>query len=97
MLNQKRLPSKFDCRYSFWINGISQNKYPEVYNRIIVVGAVDYKLNVAACSDGGDRVDIYALGEEDSGENTNVENGGILCYVVDAITKIIKYQMPALP
>ena len=161
--NSRNLPTKFDCRYSFWINGISQAKYPDVYNRIIVVGAVDYKMNIAAYSDGGNRVDIYApggdtgwgnkevystlannkygymhgtsmaaphvsgvaamvwsannsltgaevkesitrrwsgrctschmvdaymavghaLGEEDTGDNSNIENGGVLCYVVE--------------
>lgn len=161
--NSRNLPTKFDCRYSFWLNGISQAKYPDVYNRIIVVGAVDYKMNIAAYSDGGNRVDIYApggdtgwgnkevystlannkygymhgtsmaaphvsgvaamvwsannsltgadvkesitrrwsgrctschmvdaymavghaLGEEDTGDNSNIENGGVLCYVVE--------------
>ncbi len=60
--NSRGLPTKFDASYSFWINGISEEKYPDVYDRIIVVGAVDYDLNVAAYSDGGNRVDIYAPG-----------------------------------
>lgn len=161
--NSRGLPTKFDASYSSYLNGISQTKYPDVYDRIIVVGAVDYNMNVAPYSDGGNRVDIYApggekaqgnkeiystlanskygymhgtsmaaphvagvaamvwsannsltgaevkdaitrrsslrctschmvdaymavsyaLGEEDSGDNSNVENGGVLCYVVE--------------
>lgn len=60
--NSNGLPTKFDASYSFWLNGISGAKYPDVYNRIIVVGAVDQNLNIASYSDGGNRVDIYAPG-----------------------------------
>ncbi|MBR6366489.1 MAG: S8 family serine peptidase, partial [Lachnospiraceae bacterium] len=60
--NSSGLPSRFDCRLSSWYNGISRLKYPQVYDRIIVVGAVNYKLNISSYSDGGDRVDIYAPG-----------------------------------
>lgn len=60
--NSNGLPTKFDASYSFWLNGISGAKYSDVYNRIIVVGAVDQNLNIASYSDGGNRVDIYAPG-----------------------------------
>ena len=60
--NSRYIPDKLDCRYSAPYNGITEDKYPDVYNRIIVVGAVDYFLNVAVYSDGGSRVDIYAPG-----------------------------------
>ncbi len=60
--NSRNIPDEFDCRFSSPYNGITEEKYPEVFNRIIVVGAVDYFLNVAVYSDGGDRVDIYAPG-----------------------------------
>lgn len=70
--NSNGLPTKFDASYSFWLNGISKVKYPDVYNRIIVVGAVDYNLNIATYSDGGDRVDIYAPGGNEGWGNKEV-------------------------
>lgn len=51
-----------DARYNSFLNAIDKNKYPDVYNRIIVVGAVDHQMNVATYSNGGNRVDIYAPG-----------------------------------
>lgn len=51
-----------DCTHASWNNMISQEDYPDVFDRIIVVGAVDYKLNIAEYSNGGERVDIYAPG-----------------------------------
>ena len=70
--NSRGLPTKFDAAYSSYLNGISQSKYPDVYNRVIVVGAVDYKLNVAAYSDGGARVDIYAPGGDKGSGNKEI-------------------------
>lgn len=145
-----------DCRYSSWNNLIRREDYPDVYDRIIVVGSINSKMEISSFSNGGDRVDIYApgssifstmpnnrydkmsgtsmaaphvagvaamvwsannsltgaevkesvtrrwggrctschlvdaylavghaLGEEGSGETTNAENGGVLCYVVE--------------
>ena len=60
--NSDVLPEKFDCRYSWYLNLISKERYPEVYDRIIVVGALDALLNITNYSDGGPRVDIYAPG-----------------------------------
>ncbi len=60
--NSRNIPEKLDCQCSAMYNGITEDKYPDVYNRIIVVGSVDYFLNVAVYSDGGSRVDIYAPG-----------------------------------
>lgn len=51
-----------DCKYNSWTNMISREDYPDVFDRIIVVGAVDYNLNIAEYSNGGDRVDTYAPG-----------------------------------
>ncbi|MCR4992696.1 MAG: S8 family serine peptidase [Lachnospiraceae bacterium] len=60
--NSRDLPEKFDCKHSYYLNNISKDKFPDVYNRIIVVGAVNNALSIAPYSDGGDRVDIYAPG-----------------------------------
>ena len=54
----------YDSKYSFWTTVIDQEEYPRVYDRIIVVGAVDSKLNICDFSNGGERVDIYAPGEK---------------------------------
>ena len=51
-----------DCKYTSWANMISREDYPDVFDRIIVVGALDYDLNIAWYSNGGERVDIYAPG-----------------------------------
>lgn len=53
----------YDSKYNFWTTVISEEEYPEVYNRIIVVGAVDSDFNLCDFSNGGDRVDIYAPGD----------------------------------
>ena len=55
-------PSKFDSSYNSSQNAILESDYPEVYARIIVVGAVDNEFNIANYSNGGDRVDIYGPG-----------------------------------
>ncbi len=67
-----QLPSKLDARYSLPINRITREEYPEVYDRIIVVGAVDYSLEVTAYSNGGDRVDIYAPGGDSEWDNKEI-------------------------
>ena len=53
-----------DAQYNSFLNYISKSKYPDVYDRIIVVGAIDNKLNVSNYSNGGNRVDIYAPGDD---------------------------------
>lgn len=53
-----------ESKYSSWNNMISREKYPEVYNRIIVVGAVDSKYNITDFSNTGSRVDIFAPGKD---------------------------------
>lgn len=53
-----------ESKYSSWNNMISKEKYPEVYNRIIVVGAVDSKYNITDFSNTGSRVDIFAPGKD---------------------------------
>ena len=52
-----------DCRYASWNNLIRREDYPDVYDRIIVVGSVNNKMQISSFSNGGDRVDIYAPGE----------------------------------
>ena len=51
-----------DCRLSSWNTLIRREDFPDVYDRIIVVGSVDNTLNIAHDSNGGDRVDVYAPG-----------------------------------
>lgn len=53
----------YDSRYNFWTTVISRDDYPDVYDRIVVVGAVDSNFNICNFSNGGDRVDIYAPGD----------------------------------
>ncbi len=53
----------YDSKYNFWTTVISEEDYPNVYNRIIVVGAVDSNYEICDFSNGGDRVDIYAPGD----------------------------------
>ncbi len=51
-----------DCRLSSWNTVIRREDYPDVFDRIIVVGALDNNLKEAGYSNGGRRVDIYAPG-----------------------------------
>ena len=62
-----------ESKYMSWTNLIGEKKYLNVYNRIIVVGAVDKKFNVSYYSNGGTRVDIYAPG--DNIYSTTYNNG----------------------
>lgn len=57
-----------DCNYASWNNLIRREDYPDVFDRIIVVGAVDSDLNITSYSNGGDRVDIYAPGGIELGQ-----------------------------
>jgi len=54
----------YDSKYNSWAAVISKEDYPEVYDRIIIVGASDSDGNICNFSNGGDRVDIYAPGDE---------------------------------
>lgn len=51
-----------NSKYASWNNMIDKSDFPDVYARIIVVGALNYKMNVASYSNGGERVDVYAPG-----------------------------------
>lgn len=51
-----------EAKYSSPLTLIEQSEYPDVYNRIIVVGALDKDLTIADYSNGGSRTDIYAPG-----------------------------------
>ncbi len=53
-----------ESKYSSWVNMIGSENYPDVYDRIIVVGAVNSDLGISEYSNGGTRVDIYAPGGE---------------------------------
>ena len=52
-----------EAKYSSWNNMIRYEDYPDVYNRIIVVGAVDKRYNMSSFSNAGSRVDVFAPGE----------------------------------
>ena len=51
-----------ESKYNSWNCLISYEQYPEVYDRIIVVGALDQNYNIAWFSNAGERCDIYAPG-----------------------------------
>ena len=51
-----------ESSHSSWINMISENEYPDVYKRIIVVGSVGS--DISGFSNAGERVDIFAPGEK---------------------------------
>lgn len=54
----------YDSKYAFWTTVVDREDYPEVYDRIIVVGAVAPDFSICNFSNGGERVDIYAPGEQ---------------------------------
>ncbi len=58
-----------NSRYNSWLGMIDQDEYPDVYNRIIIVGAVNSDLEIASYSNGGERTDIYAPGGEISDDS----------------------------
>ncbi|MCD7949093.1 MAG: S8 family serine peptidase [Erysipelotrichaceae bacterium] len=60
-----------ESKYNSILALIEEENYPEVYNRILVVGAINSSLEVSSFSNGGDRTDIYAPG----GEYNNPEEG----------------------
>ena len=53
-----------EAKYNSPLSLIEQSEYPDVYNRIIVVGALDKDLSIAEYSNGGSRTDIYAPGSK---------------------------------
>lgn len=54
----------FPAKYSWWLNAIEEKDWPEVYNRIIVVGSYGSSYNVSNFSNGGTRVDAWGPGEK---------------------------------
>lgn len=52
-----------ESMYNSFINNISYSDFPKVYKRIIVVGSVDSKYGISVFSNAGERVDIFAPGE----------------------------------
>lgn len=55
--------SSVDAKYNGTFSAISLQKYPDVYNRIIVVGSVNGNYLISNFSCVGDRVDVFAPGE----------------------------------
>lgn len=58
-----------ESKYNSFINAINKDKYPDVYNRIIVVGSIGIESKnsnyyISEFSNAGERLDIYAPGEE---------------------------------
>ncbi|MCD7949087.1 MAG: S8 family serine peptidase [Erysipelotrichaceae bacterium] len=60
-----------ESKYNSQLTLIEEDGYPELYNRIIVVGAINSSYEVSNYSNGGDRTDIYAPG----GESKKIEEG----------------------
>ncbi|MCD7893286.1 MAG: S8 family serine peptidase [Erysipelotrichaceae bacterium] len=60
-----------ESRYASSLNLITEDDYPDVYNRIIVVGSIDSTAETAYYSNGGNRVDIYAPGGEESSKQSD--------------------------
>ena len=58
-----------DSKYASCFNSIDSSEYPEVYKRIIVVGALNNRMNPSNFSNKGARTDIYAPG----GQNGIIE------------------------
>ncbi|SEL55740.1 Subtilase family protein [Ruminococcus sp. YRD2003] len=52
-----------EAKYNSFLTIMERDEYPNVYDRIIVVGSLDQELNVSCFSNGGTRTDIYAPGE----------------------------------
>jgi hypothetical protein len=53
-----------ESEYNSWLNLIGKEKYPNVYNRIIVVGSIGENYNISNFSNTGNRVDLFAPGEK---------------------------------
>lgn len=52
-----------DSRYNSFINNINETEYPAVFSRIIVVGSINSNFEISTFSNAGNRVDIFAPGE----------------------------------
>lgn len=59
-----------ESQYCSWNNMITAEQYPDVYNRIIVVGSIDKwydnftdEKSISSFSNAGNRVDVFAPGE----------------------------------
>ncbi len=52
-----------ESKYNSPLTLIERSEYPDVYDRIIVVGALDRKQGILECSNTGNRVDIFAPGQ----------------------------------
>ena len=61
------LSPKFDCRFHLWEAAITRDKHPDVYDRIIEVGAVNLHFQDTDYSNGGERIDIKAPGGDGYG------------------------------
>jgi subtilisin family serine protease len=53
-----------ESKYASPLNLVSEEEYPEVYKRIVVVGAIDSNYEISDYSNGGERTDVYAPGDE---------------------------------
>ena len=65
-----------ESKYNNWLNLIEREEFPDVYDRIIVVGSVTPSLNTSDFSDTGERLDVFAPGEKIYScvlENTNYD------------------------
>ncbi|MDO4862676.1 MAG: S8 family serine peptidase [Ruminococcus sp.] len=60
--SSSKLTGHLEAKYNSSLCLIEQSDYPDVYNRIIVVGSLDRDLSISDFSNGGDRTDIYAPG-----------------------------------
>lgn len=54
--------TRLEARYNSFLNYIDKNDYKDVYNRILVVGALDSSFEIASYSNEGIRTDIFAPG-----------------------------------
>lgn len=52
-----------ESKYNSPLCLIERSEYPDVYDRIIVVGALDRNQDILECSNAGNRVDIFAPGD----------------------------------
>lgn len=60
--NSSKKTGHLESRYCSVYNYMDPELFPDVYDRIIVVGAINKNFNIAAFSNGGERTDIYAPG-----------------------------------
>ncbi len=75
-----------DAKYNSYFSAINAQKYPDVYNRIIVVGSVDEKYSISNFSCVGNRVDIFAPGEKIYSTMANNKYGNT--YKINFVQKV---------